>query len=89
MLLLEREFLNVSFRVSYRNQQKTDYLFQAKNLDRIDICSVEKLKTVMATMQVLSTRYFFLQRMITKHNSVLLVEGRSRSNFVEEIKFLI
>ena len=53
-------------------------------MDRIDICSVEKL-----TMQVLSTRYFFLQRMITEHNSVLLVGGMSRSNFVEEIKFLL
>ena len=41
---------------------------KAKNLDRIDICSVEKLKSVMATMQVLSTRYFFLQLAIILRN---------------------
>ena len=29
VLQLEREFLNVSFRVSYRNQQKPDYLCQS------------------------------------------------------------
>ena len=54
------------------------------------VSSVEKMKSVMATIQVLSTRYLFLQRMITEHNSVLLVGGRSRSNFVEEVlKFLL
>ena len=89
MLQLEREFRNVSFRVSYRNQQKRLICVKAKNLDKIDICSVEKLKLAMATMQVLSSRYFFLQRMITEHISVLLVGRRSRSNFVEEIKFLL
>ena len=89
MLQLDREFLNVSFRVSYRISKSWIICVKAKNLDRIDICSVEKLKSVMATMLVLSTRYFFLQRMITEHNSVLLVGGRSRSDFVEEIKFLL
>ena len=36
-------------------------------------------------MQVLLPRYFFFQRTITEHNSTLLIEGRSRSNSVEEI----
>ena len=34
---------------------------------------------------LLSPRYFFLQRTITEHNSVLLMGGRSRSNSVEEV----
>ena len=41
-------FVTLSFRVSYKKQQKI-ICVKAKNLDRIDICLAEKLKSVMAT----------------------------------------
>ena len=46
MLQQERKFLKVNFRVSYK---KRVFVSKAKNVDRIDICLVEKLKSVIAT----------------------------------------
>ena len=54
-------------------------------IDCIVNCSYKINKgTVNKKKSVLSPRYFF-QRAITKHNSVLLMGERSRSNSVEEI----
>ena len=68
MLQLEREFLNVIVVFLTGISKSRIICVKAKNLDRIDICSVEKLKSVMAFMQVLSTRYFFLQLAIILRN---------------------
>ena len=48
MLQLERKFLNVKFSCLLQETEKI-ICVEAKNLDRIDICLAEKLKSVMAT----------------------------------------
>ena len=85
VLQLERKFLKLTFRVSYKKQQKI-ICVEAKNLDRIDICLNSWETEISHGDQVLSPRYFFLQRMITEHMySDLLMGEKNRSNSVEEI----
>ena len=58
---------------------------KAKNLDQIDFILFGYKTEIDQDDQLLLARYFFLQRAITEHKSVLIMEGRSRSNSVEEI----
>ena len=82
VLQLERKLLNVNFACLL---QETARLFvsKLKNLDYIDIFFSWETE-ISRGDQVLSPRYF-LQRMITEHNSIVLMGGMSRSNSVEEI----
>ena len=71
--------------MSLSRNSKRLFVPKAKDLDQIDSILFGCETEIGHGDQVLSPRYFFLQRTITEHDSVLLMGGRSRSNLVEEI----
>ena len=71
--------------MSLQRNSKRLFVSKAKDLDRIDFILFGLETEIGHGDQVLSPRYFFLQRTIAEHDSVLLMGGRSRSNSLEEI----